>query len=242
MDSRTGDICGEPVPTADAPAGTKTPATLDLKNLDRLVGEYVHIDRPRTSLEAKAYGPGMAGGSGLVIGIHPQEIARQSYGGETESLVGRRVDFDYGMSVFVTADATVTVDHAAAIAQFLATAMRQGANAMDVLAQAAGQVQHHAVLPADAAVPDLRAMVRDLDAAVEFQIGDSDTPWIEGQPPPSVEVRPVGGGAWTIGRGRILYRRTGAWQRDPELEQDFEWPRDEALAVARTLVAGEARR
>ncbi|KPM55654.1 hypothetical protein ACG83_10205 [Frankia sp. R43] len=230
------------------PAPTTPPVTsVDLANLSGLVGEYVHISRLPTPLEAEAYGssPGFEnmGGSGLVVAVHPEQTIQQSWRGETESLTGRQVDFDYGMGTFATADATVQVDHAAAISEFVVRAARAGQAVEDVLARALAEARRHSGLPFGTQLPDVRevtSLLRDLNAAVEFRIGDTSAHWIEGQPPPSVEVKPAGGGEWTVGRGRTLYGRTGAWVRDPEPTDDFYWPRDEALSVAHRLVAGEA--
>lgn len=214
-----------------------------------LVGEYVHVRRPPTPLEVEAYGHiegfETVGGSGLVVAVHPERTIQQSHGDKTESLTGRQVDFDYGMSVLVTADATVTVDHAAAITEFVVRAARGGQPVVDVLARALADASRHPGLPFGTQLPDVRevsALLRDLNAATEFRIGDSSAPWIEGQPVPSVEVKPAGGGEWTIGRGRTLYGRTNGWARDPEPTDDFYWERDEALSVARQLVAGEVGR
>ncbi|ONH62330.1 hypothetical protein CcI49_02835 [Frankia sp. CcI49] len=211
------------------------------------MGEYVHISRPPTPLEAEAYGGGFEnmGGSGLVVAVHPEQTIQQSHGGKTESLTGRQVDFDYGMGTFATADATVQVDHAAAISEFVVRAARAGQAVEDVLARALADASRHHGLPVGTLMPDVRGitlLLRDLDAAVEFRIGDSRAHWIEGQPPPSVEVKPAGGGEWTIGRGRTLYGRTSGWVRDPEPTDDFYWERDEALSVARQLLAGEVGR
>ncbi|MEX5635752.1 hypothetical protein [Parafrankia sp. FMc2] len=231
-------------------AATPPPTTsLDLASLSGLVGEYVHISRPPTPLEAEAYGYNEGfetmGGSGLVVAVHPESTIRQRYGGKTESLTGRRVDFDYGMGVFATANATVQVDRAAAITQFLVGAARAGQTVEDVLARALADASRDPGLPNGTALPDVREITtlrRDLDTAVEFRIGDHHGLWIEGQPVPGVEVKPAGGGEWTVGRGRTLYSRSGAWVRDPESLDGFTRTRDEALSVAHALVAGEAGR
>lgn len=220
--------------------------SVDLATLDRLVGEYVHISRPPTPLEAEAYGSSggfeTMGGSGLVIAVHSQRTIQQSHESKTESLTGRLVDFDYGLSALVTADSTVEVDHAAAITEFLMRAARGGQSVEDVLARALAGASRHPGLPFGTLLPNVReisTLRRDLDAATRFHVGDRCGLWIEGQPVPSVEVRPAGDGEWTVGRGRTLYGRAGAWVRDPESLDDFCWPRDEALAIAHALVAGE---
>jgi hypothetical protein len=216
--------------------------SVDLATLYRFVGRYVHIELPPTAAEAVVYGPGSMGGSGLVVEVRPQGSFQQCHEGRVETLVGREVVFDYGYSVIVTADSTVTIDDAAAITDFLVAAIRAGQTAEDVLARALDRARRHGGLPAGTVLPDVRALAtlrRDLDAAVEFRIGDTSAPWIVGQPPPSVEVRPAGSGVWTVGHGRTLYGRAGSWGRDPERPEDLEWPRDKALEVAHALVAGE---
>lgn len=84
-----------------------------LNSLHRLVGLYVCVDRPRTPLEIKAYGQGSEGLCGVIVAVgDPRELTIQ-YLGETETLQGREVAIDWGMSFLVTEDTRVEViDHA----------------------------------------------------------------------------------------------------------------------------------
>ncbi len=130
--------------------------SVDLATLDGLVGQYVSIERPRTALEVEAYGSGVDGGSGVVVKVHPQDAITQSYRGQAETLTGRRVDFDYGMSAFVTPNATVVVDYAAGIAETLAHAARKGQDVREILTRALeGAARHPGLPPAGTKLPGL---------------------------------------------------------------------------------------